>query len=77
MPGKVNPTQCEAMTMVCCQVIGNDAAVAAGGMQVRDGTGSGRLFSDRVGKNGESERTNEVVHTQVKLTVKFNVFALL
>eukprot|EP00043_Microstomoeca_roanoka_P027610 m.15140 g.15140 ORF g.15140 m.15140 type:complete len:491 (-) comp7793_c0_seq1:176-1648(-) len=33
MPGKVNPTQCEAMTMVCCQVIGNDAAVAAGGMQ--------------------------------------------
>lgn len=32
MPGKVNPTQCEAMTMVCCQVIGNDAAVTAGGM---------------------------------------------
>ena len=27
MPGKVNPTQCEAMTMVCVQVIGNDAAV--------------------------------------------------
>jgi fumarate hydratase class II len=27
MPGKVNPTQCEAMTMVCCQVIGNDTAV--------------------------------------------------
>ncbi|EGD73808.1 fumarate hydratase [Salpingoeca rosetta] len=33
MPGKVNPTQCEAITMVCCQVIGNDAAVTAGGMQ--------------------------------------------
>ncbi|MBZ0266761.1 class II fumarate hydratase [bacterium] len=32
MPGKVNPTQCEAMTMVCAQVIGNDAAVAVGGM---------------------------------------------
>ncbi len=31
MPGKVNPTQCEAMTMVCCQVIGNDAAITAGG----------------------------------------------
>ncbi|MEM6790107.1 MAG: class II fumarate hydratase [Myxococcota bacterium] len=30
MPGKVNPTQCEAMTMVCAQVIGNDAAVAVG-----------------------------------------------
>ncbi|NBV54322.1 MAG: class II fumarate hydratase [Proteobacteria bacterium] len=33
MPGKVNPTQCEALSMVCCQVIGNDAAVVAGGMQ--------------------------------------------
>jgi fumarate hydratase class II len=32
MPGKVNPTQCEAMTMVCAQVIGNDAAIAVGGM---------------------------------------------
>jgi fumarate hydratase class II len=31
MPGKVNPTQCEAMTMVCAQVMGNDAAVALGG----------------------------------------------
>jgi fumarate hydratase class II len=28
MPGKVNPTQCEAMTMVCVQVIGNDTAIA-------------------------------------------------
>jgi fumarate hydratase class II len=27
MPGKVNPTQCEAMTMVCCQVFGNDATI--------------------------------------------------
>jgi len=32
MPGKVNPTQCEAMTMVCAQVVGNDAAVTTGGM---------------------------------------------
>jgi fumarate hydratase class II len=31
MPGKVNPTQCEAMTMVCAQVIGNDVAVTIGG----------------------------------------------
>jgi fumarate hydratase class II len=31
MPGKVNPTQCEAMTMVCAQVIGNDSAVAVSG----------------------------------------------
>ena len=33
MPGKVNPTQCEAITMVCAQVIGNDMAIAVGGMQ--------------------------------------------
>jgi fumarate hydratase, class II len=33
MPGKVNPTQCEALTMVCAQVIGNDAAITVGGMQ--------------------------------------------
>lgn len=31
MPGKVNPTQCEAMTMVCCQVFGNDVAINFGG----------------------------------------------
>lgn len=33
MPGKVNPTQCEAMTMVCAQVIGNDTAITIGGSQ--------------------------------------------
>eukprot|EP00126_Sphaerothecum_destruens_P001581 Sdes_comp14996_c0_seq1m3736 len=32
MPGKVNPTQCEALTMVCAQVLGNDVAVNIGGM---------------------------------------------
>ncbi len=31
MPGKVNPTQCEALTMLCCQVLGNDVAVNVGG----------------------------------------------
>ena len=31
MPGKVNPTQCEALTMLCCQVFGNDVAVTVGG----------------------------------------------
>jgi len=31
MPGKVNPTQCEALTMVCCQVMGNDVALSLGG----------------------------------------------
>ena len=33
MPGKVNPTQCEAMTMVCAQVMGNDVAITMGGAQ--------------------------------------------
>ncbi len=31
MPGKVNPTQCEALTMICCQIMGNDVAVTVGG----------------------------------------------
>lgn len=31
MPGKVNPTQCEALTMLCCQVMANDVAMAFGG----------------------------------------------
>jgi fumarate hydratase, class II len=33
MPGKVNPTQCEAVTMVCCQVFGNNAAITVAGSQ--------------------------------------------
>ncbi len=33
MPGKVNPTQCEAITMVCAQVFGNDVAITVGGTQ--------------------------------------------
>jgi len=32
MPGKVNPTQCEALTMVCAQVVGLDTAISVGGM---------------------------------------------
>jgi fumarate hydratase class II len=31
MPGKVNPTQCEALTMACCQVLGNDVAIGVAG----------------------------------------------
>ncbi|MCO5144042.1 MAG: class II fumarate hydratase [Oligoflexia bacterium] len=31
MPGKVNPTQCEALTMLCAQVMGNDVAISVGG----------------------------------------------
>ena len=33
MPGKVNPTQCEALTMVCCQVFGNDTTIAVAASQ--------------------------------------------
>ncbi|HEY0665926.1 MAG TPA: class II fumarate hydratase [Gallionella sp.] len=35
MPGKVNPTQCEALTMLCCQVFGNDVAINFGGASGR------------------------------------------
>jgi fumarate hydratase class II len=31
MPGKVNPTQCEALTMICAQILGNDVAINIGG----------------------------------------------
>ncbi|MDQ1237591.1 MAG: class II fumarate hydratase [Wigglesworthia glossinidia] len=31
MPGKVNPTQCESITMICCQVFGNDTSIISGG----------------------------------------------
>src|ERR1700758_2787059 len=33
MPGKVNPPQCEPMTMVCCQIFGNQAAATVAGSQ--------------------------------------------
>jgi fumarate hydratase class II len=33
MPGKINPTQCEAVTMLCCQVMGNDVAIGIAGSQ--------------------------------------------
>ena len=33
MPGKVNPTQCEALSMICAQVLGNDVAISVGGLQ--------------------------------------------
>jgi fumarate hydratase class II len=33
MPGKVNPTQCEAMTMVCCQIFGNQTTLTTAGSQ--------------------------------------------
>lgn len=58
MPGKVNPTQCEAMTMVCAQVMGNDVAVNIGGatghfqlnvfkpMMIFNYLNSARLLSD-------------------------------
>ncbi len=60
MPGKVNPTQCEALTMICAQVMGNDVAVNIGGMSgnfelnvykpliVDNVLRSGRLLADAV-----------------------------
>ncbi|KAL8784961.1 MAG: hypothetical protein Q9195_008827 [Heterodermia aff. obscurata] len=61
MPGKVNPTQCEALTMVCAQVMGNHTAVTVGGMNgqfelnvfkpviIRNVLHSIRILSDAVG----------------------------
>jgi len=60
MPGKVNPTQCEALTMVCCQVMGNHVAATIGGSQghlelnvykpliIRNVLQSARLLADAV-----------------------------
>ena len=47
MPGKVNPTQCEAMTMVACQVIANDTAIALAPAQGNFGTFSNPYFAQR------------------------------
>jgi fumarate hydratase class II len=61
MPGKVNPTQSEAMTMVCCQVFGNDVAIMVAGSQgnfelnvfkpvmIRNLLHSARILSDACG----------------------------
>ncbi len=66
MPGKINPTQCEALTMVCAQVMGNQTAVAVGGMSgnfelnvfkpvmIHNVLGSTRLLADAC----DSFRTN-------------------
>jgi fumarate hydratase class II len=73
MPGKVNPTQCEAMTMVCAQVFGNDAAVSFAGSQgnfelnvykpviVHNVLGSIRLLADAC----DSFRENCVVGLEI------------
>ena len=73
MPGKVNPTQCEAMTMVCAQVFGNHVAATVGGsnghfelnvfkpMLIRNLLHSARLLGDAcasfTGARGGGART--------------------
>ena len=49
MPGKVNPTQCEALTMVCAQVIGNDAAIGFAGI-------AGQLRAERLQAGHRAQR---------------------
>ncbi|MEZ5978554.1 MAG: class II fumarate hydratase [Planctomycetota bacterium] len=73
MPGKVNPTQCEALTMVCVQVMGNDVAVGIAGSQgnfelnvykpviVHNVLGSIRLLADAA----DSFREHCVVGTEI------------
>ena len=53
MPGKVNPTQCEALTMVCAQVMGNDTAVTVAGAQ---GHYELNVFKPMMVKNISSQR---------------------
>ncbi len=48
MPGKCNPTQCEALSQVCCQVIGNDVAITTGAMQ---GQLQLNVFMPLIGRN--------------------------
>lgn len=48
MPGKVNPTQCEAITMLCAQVMGNQVAVTIGGM---NGHFELNVFKPMIAKN--------------------------
>src|SRR3546814_6342000 len=54
MPGKVNPTQCESLTMVAAQVIGNNQAVTIGGMQ---GQFELNVFMPLIGANVERKST--------------------
>ena len=66
MPGKVNPTQSESMTMVCCQVFGNDVAINIGGamgnfelnvfrpMIIRNFLQSARLLADGAARTSTS-----------------------
>jgi len=76
MPGKVNPTQCEAMTMLCAQVLGNDTAINVGGsmgnfelnvmkpLLIHNFLQSGRLLADGC----DSFRTNCVVGLSIDET---------
>ena len=76
MPGKVNPTQCEAIVMVAIQVIGNDTAVAFAGSQGNFELNTMRpliinnfLHSARILADGcEKFRVHSVEGTQVNLT---------
>lgn len=82
MPGKVNPTQSEALTMVCAQVLGNDVAINVGGctghfelnvfkpMMIYNFLMSARLLGDAA----ESFRKNCVVGIEPNLKkIKFNL----
>jgi len=82
MPGKVNPTQCEALTMVCAQVMGNHVALSIGGsnghfelnvfkpMIIRNFLQSARLLTD----GARSFTTNCVVGIQANTTkIQYNL----
>lgn len=67
MPGKVNPVICESLIMVCCRVIGNDAAVATGGLG-----GVGSLLDLNVAMPVMADALLESVHLLANASRMFN-----
>ncbi|EDS31003.1 aspartate ammonia lyase [Culex quinquefasciatus] len=70
MPGKVNPTQCEAMTMVCAQVMGNNVAVTVGGSNAD----SARTFSKNcvVGIQANRANIDKIMNESLMLVTALN-----
>ncbi|KAF3578785.1 hypothetical protein DY000_02028240 [Brassica cretica] len=70
MPGKVNPTQCEALTMVCAQVMGNHVAVTVGGL-IADASASFEKNCVR-GIEANRERISKLLHESLMLVTSLN-----
>jgi fumarate hydratase class II len=71
MPGKVNPVICESVVMVCCQVIGNDAAVCLGGLG-----GIGSLLDLNVAMPMMADNVLESIHLLARACLMFDTNCL-